>query len=146
MVTLNLDEVQLQENSTAGGPIRVAFPFHSGSGTASTAAVLFELDAGAELARHTDSAEEVLLVLEGEGEAVVGSESDRLHRGMVAIVPAMVPHSVRNVGEGVLRVLGVFSSATLVATFAEPLAPDGPQVMVAGAAVPIAVALEPAPA
>ena len=142
MLVLDLDDVQLQENATAGGPIRVAFPFHSDLGTASTGAVLFELDPGSELARHTDSAEEVLIVLEGEADAFAGGEQRRLRAGHVAIVPAMVPHSVLNVGAGVLRVLGVFSSATLVATFEEPLTPDGPQVMVAGAAVPIAVSLD----
>jgi hypothetical protein len=31
-----------------------------------------------------------------------------------------------------------------VATFGEPMAPDGPQVMIVGAPVPIATALEPA--
>jgi quercetin dioxygenase-like cupin family protein len=65
--------------------------------------------------------------------------------GQVAIVPAMAPHSLRNVGEGILRVLGVFSSATLVATFEDPLAPDGPQVMVAGAPLPIATPLDGVP-
>jgi quercetin dioxygenase-like cupin family protein len=143
MLTVDLDRVELQDNSTAGGPIRVAFPFHSAAGTGSTAAVLFELEPGSALATHTDSAEEVLHVLEGDAEAEIGDELGLLREGELAVVPAMAPHSLRNVGEGTLRVLGIFSSSTLVATFEEPLAPGGPQVMVAGAPMPIAAGLEP---
>jgi quercetin dioxygenase-like cupin family protein len=146
MLIVDLDRVELQDDTTAGGPIRVAFPWHSAAGTASSAAVLFELDPGSTLATHADSAEEALCILEGDGEAVVDGERARVRAGQVAIVPAMAPHSVENVGDGVLRVLGVFSSSTLVATFEEPLAPGGPQVMVAGAPLPIAAPLDAVPA
>jgi quercetin dioxygenase-like cupin family protein len=147
MLTVDLDQVELQDSGTAGGPIRVAFPFHSATGTASSAAVLFELEPGSMLATHSDSAEEVLHVLEGEAEAEIGDERGLLHAGQLAIVPAMAPHSLRNVGDRTLRVLGTFSSSTLVATFEEPMAPGGPQVMVAGGPVPIAAELtEPVPA
>jgi mannose-6-phosphate isomerase-like protein (cupin superfamily) len=145
MLIVDLDTVELQDNTTAGGPIRVAFPWHSAAGTGSTAAVLFELEPGSMLATHQDSADEALHILEGEGEAVIGGERAFVRAGQVAIVPAMAHHSLRNTGEGTLRVLGVFSSATLVATFEQPLAPDGPQVMVAGAPLPIATPLEPVP-
>lgn len=145
MLIVDLDAVELQDNTTAGGPIRVAFPWHSALGTGSTAAVLFELEPGSTLATHQDSADEALHILEGEGRATIGDENAFVHAGQVAIVPAMAPHSLRNTGESTLRVLGVFSSATLVATFEQRLAPDGPQVMVAGAPIPIATPLDPVP-
>lgn len=141
MLTVDLDRIQLDDNTTAGGPIRVAFPFHSAAGSADTAAVLFELDPQASLATHTDSAEEVLLVLEGEAEASVGDEHAELGPGQLAVVPAATPHSVRNVGSSRLRVLGFFSSSTVVATFEKPLAQDGPQLMVIGAPIPLAAPL-----
>jgi quercetin dioxygenase-like cupin family protein len=142
MITVDLNEVELMDGATAGGPIRVAFPFHSAVGTASTAAVVFELEPGAGLATHTDSAEEVLLVLAGEGEAEVGDQRGGLTAGQLAIVPAMAPHAIRNVGETTLRVLGFFSSSTVVSTFDEPAGPDGEQVMVAGAPTYLAAKLE----
>jgi quercetin dioxygenase-like cupin family protein len=145
MLIIDLDQVELQDNTTAGGPIRVAFPWHSALGTGSTAAVLFELEPGSTLATHQDSADEALHILAGEGEATIADERALLRAGQVAIVPAMAPHSLHNTGQTTLRVLGVFSSATLVATFEQPLAPDGPQVMVAGAPTPIATPLEPVP-
>jgi hypothetical protein len=51
-----------------------------------------------------------------------------------------------NVGESPLRVLGTFASSTVVATFEEPLAPDGPQVFVIGGRIPIMLPLAAAPA
>ena len=121
--------------------VRVAFPHSSAEGTASTATVYFELEPGAHLGRHTDSAEELLLVLEGQGEATVGEESAPASAGAVVTVPAMKPHDIRNVGDGPLRVLGFFSASTVVATFDEPAAAGGPQVFVIGAPVRIAVPL-----
>ena len=127
--------------------LRVNFPFHSATGTASTATVLFELDPGAELPVHTDSAEELLIVLQGEAEARVGDEVGRIGSHEVALVPPMAPHGLRNVGEEVLRVFGTFSSSTVVSTFAEGLESDEPQLFVIGAPMPVALPLgEPVPA
>ena len=127
--------------------VRVAFPHSSAVGTASTATVYFELEPGAHLGRHTDSAEELLLVLEGQGEAIVGDEPASVRAGMIVTVPALEPHDIRNVGSGTLRVLGFFSASTVVATFDEPAAPGEPQLFVIGAPVRIAMPLgEPVPA
>jgi quercetin dioxygenase-like cupin family protein len=132
VITIDLNELVLMDGGTAGGAIRVTFPFHRGTGTASTAAVLFELDPGQALATHTDSAEEVLLVLEGEGEAHVGQERGLVRAGQIAIVPAMAPHGVRNIGDTTLRILGFFSSSTVVSYFDEWIGPEGENVAVIG--------------
>ena len=93
--------------------LRASFPVHSAAGTASTATVLFELDPGAELGVHTDSAEELLIILQGTAEARVGDEVGRLEKHQVGLVPPMQPHGLRNIGEDVLRVLGTFSASTV---------------------------------
>lgn len=112
--------------------LRFGFPVSSATATASTAVVTMEFEPGAELPRHTDSAEELLLVLEGRAEGTIGDETGILGAGDVAVVPALAPHGLRNVGDGVLRVVGFFSSSTNVAVFDEPL-PTGDQVVVVGA-------------
>lgn len=139
MHTFDLDSFEF--TMTAPG-FRVGFPLHSATGTASTATVLFELDPGAELAVHTDSAEELLVVVQGTAEARVGDEVGQITAHQVALVPAMAPHGLRNVGDDVLRVLGTFSASTVVSTFERPFAPGGPQVLVIGAPVPMAAHLE----
>jgi quercetin dioxygenase-like cupin family protein len=137
MNVVDLNDVELIQAGTSGGPIRVAFPLHSGTGTASTATVLFELEPGAALGTHTDSAEELLLILEGEGEAHVGDEHGRVRAGDLALVPALAPHGIRNVGETTLRVLGFFSSSTVVSIFDEFIGPEGEDINVIGGTVPI---------
>ena len=139
MITFDLDAFEL---APAGPGLRVSFPLHSATGTASTATVLFELDPGAELPVHTDSAEELLVVVQGTAEARVGDEVSRIAKHGVALVPPMVPHGVRNTGNDVLRVFGTFSSSTVVSTFERPFEPDGPQVFVIGAPIALAAHLE----
>lgn len=137
MFTIDLDRVELLEQEG----MRYAFPMHEGTGGASTAVVLFELDPGVALGSHTDSAEEILLVLEGSAEATVGDERGPLSRGQAALVPASVPHDVRNTGSETLRVLGFFSGSTILSRFAESPAPGAPQVFVNGTPAELPVLL-----
>ena len=142
MFAIDLDDFELF--ATAPGR-RVSFPFHSATGTASTATVLFEVDPGYELPVHTDSAEELLIVVQGTAEARVGDDVGRLEKHQVALVPPMAPHGLRNIGDDVLRVFGTFSSSTVVSTFEQPFEDDGPRVFVIGGPMPIALPLsEPA--
>ena len=138
MFTFDLDDFELMPT---GPGRRVSFPLHSATGTASTAAVLFELEPGAELPMHTDSAEELLIVVQGTAEARIGDVVGRIAKHEVALVPPMAPHALRNIGDDVLRVFGTFSSSTVVSTFERPFEPDGPQVFVIGAPVPMATQL-----
>ena len=139
MTNFNLDDYEL---APTGPGLRVSFPLHSSTGTASTATVLFELDPGAELPVHTDSAEELLIIVQGTAEARVGDEVGRIAKHDVALVPPMVPHGLRNIGDDVLRVFGTFSSSTVVSTFERPFEPGAPQVLVIGSPVAMAAHLE----
>jgi quercetin dioxygenase-like cupin family protein len=137
--TFDLDDFEL---APTGPGLRVSFPLHSATGSASTATVLFELDPGAELPVHTDSAEELLVIVQGTAEARIGDEVGRIAEHEVALVPPMAPHGLRNIGDDVLRVFGTFSSSTVVSTFERPFEPDGPRVFVIGAPVAIAARVE----
>lgn len=120
MLTVDLTTLPLQTNWTAADPTqrcRSAFPLFGGVGTERISMVYFELDPGEQLGRHTDSAEELLLILEGAVEVTVGEERGVLSAGHAAIVPTMAPHNLRNIGAGVVRVAGIFPEPQLVATF-----------------------------
>jgi oxalate decarboxylase/phosphoglucose isomerase-like protein (cupin superfamily) len=67
-----------------------------------------------------------------------------LEAGDVALVPTNVPHDVRNIGEGPLRVFGFFAGAAVVHVFEEASSGDAPRILVTGGPVPIA-ALEAEP-
>src|SRR6476646_7800170 len=135
MQAVNTNTYQLIERAPG---LRVGFPVHSATGTASTATVLFEIDPDAELPVHTDSAEELLIVLAGRAAARVGDEVGEISAGDVAVVPPMAPHGLRNVGDDVVRVLGTFSASTVISTFERPFVPGAPQVLAIGSPVMLA--------
>ena len=139
MQVVDLNEIETQP---AGGARAVAFPVHSATGTAASATVWIALEPGGEVPEHTDSAEELLVVLRGEVEASVDGERGTLRSGQLAVVPPMAPHALRNVGSGDARVLGFFAASAVISTFAAPMGPEGEQVFVTGAPLRIAVRLE----
>ncbi len=139
MITARLDRLDLVEYFQEADPtLRATFgrPVHTQTGATSTGVVYFEVEPGRHGGSHAHSAEEVVLILQGEAEVVVVEERGRLSAGGMMVIPARVPHDVRNVGENTLRVVGFFPSAAVVTTFEEVLAPMNLKVMVMGAPPP----------
>jgi quercetin dioxygenase-like cupin family protein len=132
MIAEKIDQLELMDVWYENDPTmraKVNFPFFLGTGTRSTAVVYFEIEPGHRLATHTDSAEEILLIHDGEAEVSLGGEQGRLSAGEMALVPAMVPHGLRNVGDETVRVLGFFSSNVIVSTFDQPMMPLNQRVL-----------------
>lgn len=127
--TAELELMPAHHRDDDGNVVRAAWPVHRGTGARSSAAVLFELGHGMRLGRHTDSAEEVLVVLQGDVEIVVGEERRRASAGAIAVVPAEVPHDVIGAGDTPARVAGVFSSNTIVSVFDDEWLPYGTRVL-----------------
>ena len=96
MLTVDLNAVELADR---GPGLRAAFPISSALGTAALAVVWIELGPDGTLHEHTDSAEELLFVVEGEVEAWVGSERGTLSAGEAVVVPALEPHGLRNASD-----------------------------------------------
>lgn len=129
-VTLaELDLIEAWSETDERRGARFNFPIFSSTSACGSAVVYFEVDPGKHLGMHTDSAEEVVMVLEGTAEVVVGGERGRLETGELALVPALVPHDVFCAGDEPLRVVGWFASATVVSVFDEPFAPIGRRVL-----------------
>ena len=132
MIPPNVKQLELMEGWSEIDPkmrVRFDFPLQAAAGTKTTAVVYFEIEPGERLARHTDSAEEILYVVEGSGEAEVGGERVPIEAGSLAVVPELVPHGVRNTGDSTLKVVGFFSAAELEHVFEEPLQPLGVTVV-----------------
>ena len=132
MYTVRLSELELPEAGYENDPtmrVKGNSPFSAATGTKNTAVVYFEVEPGHRLGTHTDSAEEILLILEGEAEATVGDEQGLVSAGDMAVVPAMVPHALRNVGDETVRVVGFFSSNVVASTFDQPMMPLGQRVV-----------------
>jgi quercetin dioxygenase-like cupin family protein len=133
IVTANLDRLELHEGWWASAPetlrARFAFPMFWATGNASSAVLYVELDPGCGGGRHTDSPEEILLVLEGEVEVELGDDRSVLGAGGLALIPSMVPHRFRNVGKTTARIVGFFSANTVIAEFEEAVMPIGRTVI-----------------
>ena len=105
----------------------------NGHAGAESAIGLLEVAPGCRLPRHTDSAEENIVVIEGSADAEVGGERHALAAGDVALVPAGVPHEVRNAGETPLRFVALYAAPHNVTTFETPVEPGGSREREAGA-------------
>lgn len=123
------DLVDITSDTDVTRRMRVDFPISSVEGAASTSIVYFELEPGAHTGMHTDSAEEIVHIVSGRVEAIVGEERGELSAGGIGVVPALVPHDVRNIGDETVGVVGFFSSGTVVSVFDDPLMPAGKRVV-----------------
>ena len=131
MITANLSVQNIPELWWKADPavrVRADFPLNAEKGSERTAVVYFELEPGCKLGRHTDSAEEVLFIVQGTVEVTVGEETGRVSEGSLALVPEMIPHSIDNVGNVTAKVVGFFPSGHIVAEFDQPYEPIGQRV------------------
>src|SRR5919107_2214718 len=76
---LELMEVWYEDDPTM--QVKVNFPFYVGTGNKNTAVVYFEIEPGHRLGTHTDSAEEMLLVLDGTAELSLEHEPGEISAG-----------------------------------------------------------------
>jgi quercetin dioxygenase-like cupin family protein len=139
MLSASTPDLQLNEAWLADDPrkrVRVAFPINRSTGAEHTAVVYFEVAPGDRLASHTDSAEEILYIVAGEGEAEVGDERGPVRAGDLAVIPAMVPHGVVNTGDEPLKVVGFFCESEITSTFEAPIQPIGEATVTMGVPVP----------
>ncbi len=129
---LDLTEVWL-DSDPEHKRVRVSFPINKWAGARDSAVVYFELEPGDRLATHTDSAEEILYIVSGRGEAEVGEERADVGAGDLAVIPAMVPHGLVNVGEEALKVVGFSCESEVTSTFDEVIQPIGQAQLTQGA-------------
>jgi quercetin dioxygenase-like cupin family protein len=127
MLKVNLNNLDKMTNYGAEDDpdrkVTANFALYSAAGTKSGAVVYFELEPGKELGSHTDSAEEIVYVIDGTIEATVGNEKDSLSRGELGVVPVMDLHNFRNIGTNTAKVIGFFSSPNIVSTFEKVFMP-----------------------
>ena len=139
MQTVTTPALELDEAWQDADPsmrVRVAFPINRATGAEHTAVVYFEVAPGDRLATHTDSAEEILYIVAGEGEAHVGDERGRVRAGDLAVVPAMAPHGIVNTGDETLKVVGFFCESEVTSEFEEALQPVGQTTVKMGEPIP----------
>ena len=94
-------------------------------GAKASGSSVLEVDPGCRLPRHTDSAEEVIVVVSGIASITVGEDAAEVGAGGVALVHECVPHEVRNAGDETLRFVAVYASTDATTTYEDDVQPDG---------------------
>jgi len=125
---LELDAVEQNDPNAqwlAGFPFSPDRPGETTMESTEYTVVYNELDPSARIGKHCDAVDELLIVLAGTVEAVVGSETATVDAGTLTVIPADTEHSVRNVGSKMARMVGLFGAAPVDSTFDSEPTPAG---------------------
>ncbi|MBZ0294670.1 MAG: cupin domain-containing protein [Anaerolineae bacterium] len=132
MLTVQLNDLPLRTTWTKGESRQRAhstFPFLLAQENKGISLVYFELNPGDHLGTHTDSAEEVLFIFEGTVEVTVGEEEVTVEAPALALVPTLVRHNLKNVGDTRAKVAGFFPAKQIIATFDHAWLPDDTHII-----------------
>jgi mannose-6-phosphate isomerase-like protein (cupin superfamily) len=125
---LELDAIEQDDPNAhwlAGFPFSPDRPGETTMESTDYTVVYNELDPDARIGTHRDAVDELLIVLAGTVEAVVGSETATVEAGTLTVIPADTDHAVRNVGSETARMVGYFGTAPVDSTFdSEPTLTD----------------------
>ncbi|MFS0577243.1 cupin domain-containing protein [Sporosarcina sp. 179-K 3D1 HS] len=134
MESINVNEIALVPSWHEGRPeakwasclpFTPMFPTWSGIETKNSSIVYFEIEAGNQLGEHSDSVEELLLVLDGDIEVTIAEETAQAPKGTIIVIPAMVPHKVRNMGGSTAKCIGFFPTKDVGNVFTDTVQPFG---------------------
>jgi len=128
VVVLDPGELDFSESWQEGDPSarwRSASGHSPSTGARSSGSSLLEVEPAHRLPRHTDSAEEIIVVLAGTAEVVIADRTARAAAGSLTVVPKCIPHEVRNVGNEVLRFAAIYAEPDVITTYEREVQPDG---------------------
>jgi quercetin dioxygenase-like cupin family protein len=92
---------------SASGRLSVRKVANAETGATQQSVWRIEHEPGEVIASHWHEYEEIIVVLEGEGEATIGDETFLIGPDMSIIVPANTWHGYRNTGTTFLKVLAI---------------------------------------
>ena len=113
---IRLDEVTPVDRGTGA----VTYPLvgaEVGAQALSTGVSAF--DPGVAVPLHSHNVEEVVVVLEGEGECEIEGQTHPVRTWDTTFIPAGLVHCFRNTGDRPLKILWIYESTTVTRTFAE---------------------------
>jgi quercetin dioxygenase-like cupin family protein len=99
------------------------FPVRETQGAVASSLVYYILEPGRHTGLHGDNAEEILYVLDGEGEAFVTGRQVLLAPGEFHVLPAGVDHDIYAYGDRELRFLSFYPVPLLESTFQQEIMP-----------------------
>ncbi len=126
MLAINLTELDLDREwieRDRSQQWRSQLPYMDHPEVESLSVVYFEVDPGESLALHTHDEDEIIVLLSGSGEGIVGDEARPVSAFDMVFVPAHASHGVRNTGDEMIRAVGFFPTRSTDAVFEHPVMP-----------------------
>ena len=126
MKSIDLRGLELLEVWSKADPterVSFTFPINAESGATRASVAYAELAPGGAIPAHFDSANEVVLVLEGTTEFEFDGSTETVDPGKLVQIAAGSKHRVRNTGDQTAQLLFFFDEAADIVTFDEPLMP-----------------------
>ena len=105
------------------------FPVTEAQGAAASTVAYYIFEPGRHSGLHSDNAEEVIYVADGEGEVFVSGKQVKLEPGEFVVVPQGVEHDVYAYGGTELRLLSFFPAGVVQSTFQDPVMPMAANVV-----------------
>ena len=133
MAGVRLEEIELMEAWSEENPevrAKFDFPLTAATGCTSCSVIYYVIEPGHRTPLHIHSCEEIQGVVEGTTEVQVGDEVETFEAEALVVVPALTKHSLKNVGDTPLRVVGFFSSAAAIHTYDDTLMPFDTDLLV----------------
>jgi quercetin dioxygenase-like cupin family protein len=107
-----------------------AFALYGGHGTTQSSTIVYEIEPGGRLGRHTDATEETQYIIAGTGELRLEDGSTHpVGPGSVFVLPTGVHHDLANVGKDTLRAVAFFAAAMFTQEFDDVMLPPKSHVL-----------------
>jgi quercetin dioxygenase-like cupin family protein len=106
-----------------------AFAVYGGHGATASSTIVYEIEPGGRLGRHTDATEETQYIIAGTGELRMDEGSFPVGPGSVFVLPTPVPHDLVNTGTETLRAVAFFAAAMFTQTFDNVMLPPNSHVL-----------------
>jgi quercetin dioxygenase-like cupin family protein len=119
-----------------------AYPMSAAQGTEASTIAYYAFEPGQHSGLHSDDAEELIYIVDGEGEVFVSGVQEKLEPGTFRHIPKGVQHDVYAYGDVTLRLLSFFPSARVESTYTEMLLPFGGNILASDAQPPLVPQLE----
>jgi quercetin dioxygenase-like cupin family protein len=103
----------------------VIFPVNESMGATSSSAAYYIIEPGRHTGVHSDNAEEIVFVTEGEGEVFMLGRVGQLEAGKFIVFPPAVEHDIYAHGGVALRLLSFYPVPEMVTTFQQTIFPMG---------------------
>jgi quercetin dioxygenase-like cupin family protein len=125
-----LERIQVRGEGDASVRWAGAFATCGGHGATQSSTIVYEIEPGGRLGRHTDATEETQYIIAGKGE--LRMEDGSIHPvgpGSVFVLPTGVHHDLANVGTETLRAVAFFSAAMFTQEFDDVMLPPRTHIL-----------------